>query len=284
MRLKNSIAIVFILLINTSFVNSPIEGAHVLEQVFIRNKAMAKVSVTIHMKERFNNKIVDKQSIFKITYNPTKIYVKQQYPDPPFEVLFIAGQNDNKAIVNPNSFPWMVLKLDPLGNIMRKDNHHSIYASGFSFFIEVLEHLYNKYKGDFTNMLTYEGVIQYSGIECHKIVVNNPNFTYVPYKVLPGENLESLTQKFFISDYMVLEKNPAIKSFEGLKPGMNIMVPSDYAKVFILYIDTKTFTPVTAKIYDDLGLFEEYDYINTNLNPDFTEMDFDRNNPAYGFK
>jgi Protein of unknown function (DUF1571) len=284
MHPKFIIAIVSIWIFNTSFVNSPIEGAHVLEQVFIRNKAMKKVSVTIHMKERFGNKVLDKQSIFKIEYNPTKIYVKQQFPDPQFEVLYIEGQNDNKAIVNPNSFPWMVLKLDPLGSIMRKDNHHSIYASGYSFFIDVLEHLYNKYKGDFTNMLTYEGITQYSGVACHKIVVNNPNFSYTPYKVQAGENLEILAHKFFISDYMVFEKNPEIKSFEELKPGMTINIPTDYAKVFILYIDAKTFTPVTAKIYDDIGLFEEYDYLNVNLAPSFTDLDFDRKNPQYGFK
>jgi outer membrane lipoprotein-sorting protein len=284
MHLKFSIAIILSLFINSSFINGPEEGAKVLEQVFLRNKSLQKVSVTIHMKERFGNKILDKQGIFKISYNPTKIYLKQQFPDPKFEVLFLDGQNDNKAIVNPNSFPWMVLKLDPLGNIMRKDNHHSIYASGFSFFIEVLEHLYTKYKGDFAGMITYDGLTVYSGIECHKMIVSNPNFGYTPYKVLPGENLEALARKFFISDYMVLEKNPEIKSFEGLKAGMNILIPTDYAKVFILYINAKTYTPVMAKIYDDKGLFEEYDYIDVNLNPPFTSLDFDHNNPAYGFK
>jgi len=284
MHLKFIIAIVFVWILNTSFDNSPIDGAHVLEQVFLRNKTMQKVSVTIHMKERFGNKMLDKQSVFKIEYNPMKIYLKQQFPDPQFEVLFIEGQNDNKAIVNPNSFPWMILKLDPLGSIMRKDNHHSIYASGYSFFIDVLEHLYDKYKGNFNSMLTYEGLTQYSGVECHKIVVNLPNFVYIPYKVQPGENLEILAHKFFISDYMVMEKNPEIKSFEELKAGTTIMIPSDYAKVFILLIDAKNFTPVTAKIYDDKGLYEEYDYLNVNLSPSFTNLDFDRNNPTYGFK
>ncbi len=284
MKLRNIISLLMVFFISVSFTKSPSQGALVLEQVFEKNKSMQKVTVTIAMKERFDKKYIDKKTSFKIEYNPTKIYLKQETPDPQYEVIFLEGQNDNKAIVNPSSFPWITLKLDPLGNTMRKNNHHSIYKSGFSFFVDVLEHLFDKYKSEFANMVDYQGITDYSGIPCHKMIVNNPYFKYITYTVQPGDNLEMLSHKFFICDYMILEKNPEIKSFEALKAGSQILIPSDYAKLFILYIDAKTLLPVATKIYDDDGLFEEYNYIDVNLNPSFTGLDFDRNNPAYGFK
>jgi outer membrane lipoprotein-sorting protein len=126
--------------------------------------------------------------------------------------------------------------------------------------------------------------VKYADIVCHKITFESPNFAYIPYTVKNGETLELLSRKLFISDYMVYERKPAIKSFELLKPGTTIKIPSNYGKTIILYIDKNRQIPVGVKIFDEEGLFEEYTYFDVKINPGFHAQEFEMNNPAYGFK
>ena len=38
-----------------------------------------------------------------------------------------------------------------------------------------------------------------------------------------------------------------------------------YCKKAVLYLDEKTMLPVSVSIYDDIGLFENYDYTNIKI-------------------
>jgi outer membrane lipoprotein-sorting protein len=82
---------------------------------------------------------------------------------------------------------------------------------------------------------------------------------------------------------MIFEHNPQMGSFDDIKPGQNIMVPSDYAKQIVVYIDQQKFVPLGVKTYDDSGLYEEYSYLNIQINPFFESSVFDSKNPGYGF-
>lgn len=235
------------------------------------------------MKERVNGNFNHKKAEIKIVYNPYNFYLKQYYPNTGLEILYLEGRNDNKAVVNRNTFAFSLLSLDPLGNTMRKNHHHSIFKAGISYMLDVFEHLYAEHDPFNSSIWSYNGLVKYADIVCHKITFESPDFKFIPYNVEEGETLESLSRKLFISDYMVYENNHAIKSFESIKPGMTINVPSEYGKKIILYLSRKDRTPVGVKIFDEKGLFEEYTYLNVNINPKFSAADFDPNNPAYGF-
>ena len=284
MRFKVLVPLALLLFLFTSFRPAPNQGLEILQKVYTRNRTIHSVSLSMLMKERYGDKIVPKKADFKVMYKPVKIYVKQAYPNVGLEVLYVHGENGNKALVNPNAFPWATFKLDPLGNTMRKDNHHSIFKSGFDFFVQVLEYMSKKYSDEAANMVSYQGLVKYADILCHKISVDNPNFKYLPYKIVAGDNLESISRKFKICDYMIVENNPAIRSFEDLKPGMEILIPSDYGKQFTLYIKADDPIPIGVKVFDEKGLFEEYTYLNVKLNPGFTASDFVKTNPSYGFR
>jgi hypothetical protein len=240
--------------------------------------------MTTILKERINGSYHTRKANFKIQKSPFKLYMKEEFPVNGREVLYVTGENNNKARINPAAFPWTTLSLDPLGNTMRTGSHHSIFKSGYSFINKVLKYVYSKHSSeDLDKMLVYEGLVNYGKILCHKITFENADFAYVNYKVLPGENMEDISNKLLIDDYMVLEKNKTLNNIEDIKPGMLLKVPTQYGKSFVLYFSQQNNMLLGIKIYDEVGLWEEFSYSNVKLNPKFTDTDFSSDNPAYGF-
>jgi hypothetical protein len=236
------------------------------------------------MKERVGNSNICKKTDFKILFDPYKIYLKQYYPNEGMEILYNQEVTGEKALLNRNSFAIPLLRLNPIGNMMRKESHHSIFKAGYSFLLEVLEYLYKKYPEDNTSTWHNEGIVKYSDVPCYKIVFENPSFGYFDYTLKDGENLEVLSRKMKVCDYMIFENNPQLHSFDDFKEGIKIKVPTDYAKRIIVYVDKEKFVPIGLKVYDDKGLFEEYTYTNIQINPDFSPQEFQIDNPSYGFR
>jgi hypothetical protein len=280
--------IVFIIFLSKSdsfyATGTPVAGYQLLEKVFDVNRSIKSLSMTMLIEERIGTDYVQKKTDFKISFQRYRVYLKQYYPNEGMEILYLDGENNGKALVNRNTIAFSSFKFDPLGNAMRKGNHHSILKAGFSFFLDVLEHLYEKYKSEGEKVWHYQGIVLYGGIRCHKITVDIPSFKFIKYTVCEGENLESLSRKLYVCDYMIYEHNAQINSFDNLKAGQEIVVPSDYAKQIVVYIDEEKLVPLGVKAYDDAGLFEEYSYLNIIINPTFEPIDFDSRNPAYGFR
>lgn len=107
-------------------------------------------------------------------------------------------------------------------------------------------------------------------------------FKYVSYTVLKGENVLTIAKKLFVDEFMIQTHNH-LSSFNDVKEGQTIMVPSDYGKEMTLYIDKKTQLPVLIKVVDDKGLFEEYHFRNITVNPEFASDEFSKNYKGYRF-
>ncbi len=255
----------------------------ILNKLIDNSLNIDELQLDMLMRERIDGKIQISKSHFKISSSPFKLYMKQEYPMQGMEVLFVDGENNNKAWVKPSTFPWRTINLDPLSKLMRNDFHHSIFKSGYSFLIEVLVHLQKKYANEYNNMLTYNGIVKYNGIVCHKIAFSNPHFKYTTYTTKPGDNLELISKKLKVSDYMILELNPTLRSFGEVQSGKKLTVPNDYAKSITLYIHQKEGYLLGIKVYDDKGLWEEYTYSNISINPGFKAIDFSTKNSAYNF-
>lgn len=255
----------------------------ILEALFDKNRSINTLMVTMQSRERINGDYTAKKSLFRIIRDPVKIYIKQYYPNEGLEVLYNERKYGDKAIVNRNKFPWVNLTLDPLSNSMREDNHHSVFKSGFHFFVSVIEHIHKKYADDPAKGFKYIGTVQYNDRACYKLIFEKPDFSYGKYVVQQGDNLESLSRKFMINDYMIYTANKNIKSFKELTPGTEIKVPDEYAKRIILYIEKDRHIPAGTEIYDDKGLFHEYIYSDVYINPHFGDDVFDKEYKEYGF-
>ena len=273
-----------LLILSTSFKTKTVEDDKKLVNNLINKLIEQKnnthsVILTMIMKERIKDSYLSKKANFKISYNPYKIYLKQEYPNN-FEVLFKEGENNDKAWVKPSSFPWTTVSLNPTGKTMRENNHHSLYKAGFRFIVEVFEYLQCKYNEDFQDMVTYNGLVKYNNLLSHKFTFENPDFAFIDYVLSENSTLEKLSDKLKFNDYMVIQLNPELKDFEVISAGTKITIPTDYSKRIVAYVDVNTGYFNGVKAYDDNGLWEEYTYVGLKINPNFTELDFDIENPA----
>lgn len=220
------------------------------------------------------------ESSVKLNRKPRNLYVYIKG----IEVLWTTGTNNGKALVKPNSFPYFNLNLDPMGSLMRQDQHHTINEMGFDYFGGIIEYCAEKLGDKVLEYFSLEGEERYNNRPCYKLVINNKDFAYTSYTVGEGESITSIARKLFVSEYMIVELNPKFKDyFDILKKGQVIKVPNWYAKNVIMYIDQLYFLPIGVKVYDDKSLFEEYNYFFLQVNPTFEEDEFTRDFKGYKF-
>ncbi len=252
----------------------------VLEDVFKSIDNAKTLTYQMTYSERLATDQLHTDSNFvKIQQAPRKIYVKMSDGT---EVLWVDNFNKNRAYVHPAQFPYTTMSLDPDGSLMRKDQHHSVAATGYSYFEDVLKHTKNSFGNEYASHFLFMGEVNFKGISCYNLQVIVPDFKYVPYKVLPNETVLTIAKKLGLSEYMIMAHNK-IPSFTSVTPGQTIMVPNTYAKQMTLYIDKTTTLPVFIKVEDEKGLFEEYTFRHITVNPVLTDEEFTRKNKEYHF-
>lgn len=220
------------------------------------------------------------ESSVKFNRNPRLIYLYIKG----IEVLWLQGKNDGRALVKPNSFPYFNLNLDPMGNLMRQDQHHTLNEMGYDYFAGIIQHTVDKLGDKFDDYFEFVGEEKINNRNCYKININNKDFGYTDYTIGEGESITSIARKFYIAEYMILEKNPKFKDyFDILTKGQVIKIPTWYCKTVTIYIDQFYFVPISMKTSDDKGLFEEYNYYFLQVNPKFEEGEFTRTYKDYKF-
>jgi hypothetical protein len=220
------------------------------------------------------------ESAVKFSRNPRLIYLYIKG----IEVLWLQGKNNGKALVKPNSFPYFNLNLDPMGNLMRQDQHHTLNEMGYDYFGGIIEFSMVKIGDKFNDYFKLEGEERMNNRPCYKVTIDNKDFGYVDYVVGENESITSIARKNHIAEYMIVERNPKFKDyFDILKKGEVIKIPSWYCRHVTIYIDQLYFLPISIKVNDDKGLFEEYNYHFLQVNPKFEEGEFTRDYKDYKF-
>jgi len=241
-------------------------------------------TLSFNMKQfvRINNSIKKSEFNARIQVNPRKIYLQMIYPKEKIELLYNSEKSD-KVLVKPNSFPFIPIELDPYSNLLREDNHHTIFELGFTFMGSVIKQAIAMAGKDFDKYFEYKGTVNFEGRDCYAVIINFYEFKFIDYTVKPGETLRKIAQEKKISEHMILENNPKIKDFNDVKPGQIIKIPNGYAKKTILYIDKEHYLPIMMSMFDDKGLYERFEYRNLIVNPKFSDTEFTRNHKDYGF-
>lgn len=234
------------------------------------------LKITERGKKGFNHY----ESSVKLCRSPRKLYVYIKG----IELIWANGWNGNKAYVKPNSFPYINLSLDPLGSLMRQDQHHTINEMGFDYFASIVEYMALKVGNNFDQYFKLEGEERYNNRPCYKITITNKDYAYENYTVGDKESITTIARKLHISEYKILEVNPKLNDyFDILKKGQVLKVPNAYAKDVVLYIDQLYNLPIGVKVSDDKGLFEQYDYFFLQVNPKIEDTEFTTGYKDYKF-
>jgi len=246
-------------------------------------KAVAEVKglkYDLKLVERIEKKFNFFGSSVKLNRKPRKLYLNAKG----IEVLWVEGKLGGDALVNPNSFPYINLHLDPSGSLMRQDQHHTIHEAGFDYFSSIIDANVKKSGDRFEQYFIPNGEETINGRLCYKIIINNKDFGAVNYTVQKGENLISIARKLFVGEFMILRMNkPKVDDYKDVKAGQVIKVPTAYAKYVLLYVDKQNFLPIGVRVFDEGGLYEQYDYSNVQVNPVFEENEFTKDYKDYDF-
>jgi len=244
-------------------------------------KSIKTIRTNIKALERINNAYSSASSEIKVNVNPRKLYFKGRQGK--LEILYVTGEHGNKAVVKPHVFRYLSLNLDPRGNLMRKNQHYTVNELGFDFIGRTIALILSKEKENLSKSMTYVGKHEHNGFSCYMIVYETKTFLYKEYTVQRKETVTSIAHKLSVNDYMLRSKNDLFNDFGYLKEGSKIQVPEMYCKKAVFYLDEKTLLPVSVSIYDEVGLFENYEYSNIIINKPFDVKEFTKEFKGYGF-
>jgi len=280
-RFKIIAALLFLLLAVLSFtINNDLKPARILVQMHDSIKSVRTLRMNIAALERVNQKFVTANSEIKLITHPRKLYFINHTKK--IEILFNSELYHHKAWVKPNVFPYLTLSLDPTGNLMRRNQHYTIHELGYDFIGKSVALTISKDK-DGVNNFIYLGKHIKNNYNCYMLEYENKLFGYVDYVVGEKETTTSIAYKLCINEYLLRDKNDLLNEFSFLKRGRILKVPNLYCKKAVIYIDEKMMLPVSISLYDDIGLFENYEYTNVQVNKPFAENEFLKQNKSYGF-
>ena len=270
----------FIFLRPQSIFSQDLDAKELLSQMIDHAHAVNGFKSVIRKTERIEGKMVLQVSEVKVSRNPYEVYVKQISPKSGVEILCANGCK--KALINMNGFPWINLTFDPYGMIMRKHQHHTIHDSGFDLLTSILSRSLHDFRAE-EQTLNHKGDLVWHGVGVFNIELINNTYSTKKYKVWKDENIADIAKKFNINEYAILELNPMCDNYEDVNLGQELIIPSHYGVRMNLYINKLTMLPMLIRVYDVQGLFEEYDYTKFELNPKFTDNEFDASFAEYNF-
>ncbi len=252
----------------------------ILHQVFDSIKNIKSVEYKISSIERTSKGFVTAGSQVKLQTNPLKFYFHNT--EKKIEILYNPLISETKTLVRNDNILNISLLLDPNNSLMRKNQHHTIMDLGFEFIGKAIAFTISK-DLDGMNHLTLHGKCIKNGYSCYLLEYENLSFDYEDYKVGANESISFIAKKLIVNEHIIRFKNNLLNNFGYLKQGEIIKVPILFCKKAVIYIDEKMMLPVSAALFDDVGLFETYDFNNIKLNKQFSDLDFDRHNKAYHF-
>ncbi len=250
-----------------------------IDKIFEAVDNIKTMRFNLQCNERIKGRMTHYESKVKLQVSPRKLYLSLKGP----EVLWIQGQNNGDALVNPGAFPYMNLNLDPYGSLMRKDQHHTIHEMGFQYLADILKDGLKRAGDKLDKYFVIVGDEKLDGRDCYKLAISFPDFAWETYKVKKGESLTTIARKLRVSEYMVLMNNSKISWYNDVKEGQNIFVPNAYGKLTILLIDKEYMVPVSNEVFDDKGLFETYKYFDLQINTPIPAEEFSKTYKGYNF-
>ena len=259
------------------------KGRQLINEMVRGMSRVQTMSGTMRRLERIDGEMVPGKMRFKFMMDPRKAYLYTIEPDEGSEVLYVEGWNGNKAYVRPNKFPWVNLSFSITSSVLLK-GQHPMSDMGFEYTLRVIKHLL-KTRGDvFDDFVQYKGQKKWYGQTVDILEINyGDNYGVEDYVIQGDEDLFDVDRKLCVPAYRIVELNDDVDDFFDVSPGQKIKVPNVYAMRVIFMVDQVHKLPIVQIIYDDVGMFSKYEYLEYKINPIFQAGEFMTDYPEYGF-
>ena len=197
--------------------------------------------------EKIGRSILTSKMQLKVRHEPFSVYVKDLDPHEGREAIYVHGKNDGKVVVHDTGLASLAgtLKLDPLGSTAMGESRYPIYKVGMKLLVETAMEVW----------------INLSKQNAGGITVN-----HYPNSKIGDQSCHAIET--------VLTLPIGVESFQTTR----------------LYFDSVTKFPVRVQQYafperrgQKPTLVEDYLYQNVKTNVGLTDVDFDPNNPRYGY-
>ncbi|MBD2766736.1 DUF1571 domain-containing protein [Hymenobacter sp. BT664] len=265
------------LLAATAPPTTPITTEQLISRLSTAITNLKTLRCTVKAQERVGNKINQARSIMKLTYNPLRIYIKNQKG---VEVLWLAGQNGGDAWVYPASFPYITLSLAPNGKLMRSNQHHTVLQAGFGTISDLLRSTGLRQDNAYSRSFRYTGDTTLQGRTSHVLRSDFPQFRYVSYKAGKNETIASVAERFGCGEFRIFERN-GLSVGETIPEGKVLQVPNAYGRYTVVCIDPKTYLPMLVQVNDDKGLFEKFEFFDVVPNQPIPLAEFTKDYKDY---
>jgi hypothetical protein len=274
------------ILVTTLFVGSTtyqksVSCREIIEHMLDSIRNIKTQACSVKATERIGKHFLISHSYIKINVSPRKIYFHN--PEKGAELLWVEGTNKGNALVHSKTIPLMNLDLDPYGSILRKDQHHTIFDLGSYYIGITIANTILKSQKDFEKHFTFAGTLSWNNKECFQVIVSFPEYKYIEYITKKGETVTSIAHKLNTSDYKIRYKNDLSSYFGSIKEGKKLTIPIPYSNKAIIYIDKKTYIPISITVYDEEGLYEAYEFTSMRINPTFKSDEFLKSFKGYHF-
>lgn len=278
-----SVVVATLLIANVGYAQQKSTCRKIVDEMMVAIGEIKTMRYTLSQSERIDGELGSAKQDVKVAFNPFKLYIYNYAPNDGAEVLYIEGKNNGNALVNPGSFPYINLNLDPYGSILRKGQHHTMFESGFDYLKGIIQSAMDTTGEEFDKYFKLEGTGMQDGRACHKVVITFDAFGYVNYKVKKGQDIMDIAKELNVSEYMIVRKNEDVDWYDDVNEGQVIKVPNAYCKKSVFYIDKINKLPIKSEMFDDKGLFEKYGVSNLKVNTIITDAEFDEDFEDYDF-
>ena len=229
------------------------------------------------------NEFVEGKFFAKMSNNPFKIYVKNEKPKKGAEILYVEGENNNKVLLNTNTFPYVSLSLSYENSILLSGGHHYIKEAGFGKISKILNFDIENFQDKFLKKIKYEGIFSWNDKKCYKIRIEHGDYQTINYYAKNGETLFEICENKLINIAKIKELNPGLDISKKLLENQEIKITNHYFKMLVLYVDLENYFPIYQLVYDEKGLYEKYIYTKLDLKKLIKNEEFNRDYKDYNF-
>ena len=229
------------------------------------------------------NEFVEGKFYAKMSKKSFKIYVKNEKPKKGAEILYVEGENNNKVLLNTNTFPYVSLSLSYENSILLSGGHHYIKEAGFGKISKILNFDIENFQDKFLKKIKYEGIFSWNDKKCYKIRIEHGDYQTINYYAKNGETLFEICENKLINIAKIKELNPGLDISKKLLENQEIKITNHYFKMLVLYVDLENYFPIYQLVYDEKGLYEKYIYTKLDLKKLIKNEEFNRDYKDYNF-